>query len=143
MKIQVIKSRPIQEPISSCQLKIRSEADRERSARQKYAVNRSVQIRNFLRGFANTRNVAHLTSQDAAHTAIMLHHGGFAFMPSTSYAINIGKRGLHSRPAFYYQHRAQTRGPYPFFPAPVPLSETKLDAQSVALFEKSVNYKYW
>jgi hypothetical protein len=44
MKIQVIKSRPIQEPISSCQLKIRSEADRERSARQKYAVNRSVQF---------------------------------------------------------------------------------------------------
>ena len=97
----------------------------------------------FLRGFRNAHNVAHISSQDGAHTAIMLHHGGFSVMPPTSFAVNLGKRGLHSRPSFYRQNLAQMRGPYPFFPLPVTLSEAKLREQNQALFEKSVNFHYW
>ena len=97
----------------------------------------------FLRGFKNARNVAHISSQDGAHTAIMLHHGGFSVMPPTSYAVNLGKSGLHSQPSFYREYRSQMRGQYPFFPLPVNLSEAKLRAQNHALFEKSVNFQYW
>ncbi len=100
-------------------------------------------IHEFLSGFRNSENLAHITSQDAAHTAIMLHHDGFAFMPPTSYAINIGKAGLHFRPEFYRQHLGQMRGPHFFFPAPVPLSESRLRAQSQTLFEQSSRHDYW
>jgi len=100
-------------------------------------------IRNFLREFKNAQNVADVTSQDGVHTAIMLHHGGFSFMPPTSYAINIGKHGLHCTPWLYYQHLTEMRGLYPFFPVPVPLSETRLRVQSAELFTKSVNLQYW
>ena len=97
----------------------------------------------FLRGFKNAQNVSHISSQDGAHTAIMLHHGGYSVMPPTSYAVNLGKRGLHSSPAFYRQNLPQMRGPHSFFPLPVRLSEASLREQSSALFEKSVNLKYW
>ena len=97
----------------------------------------------FLRGFRNAQNVAHISSQDGAHTAIMLHHGGFSVMPPTSYAVNLGKRGLHSSPSFYRQNLPKMRGPHPFFPLPVRLSEASLREQSGALFEESVNLKYW
>jgi hypothetical protein len=97
----------------------------------------------FLRELKNARNVAHITSQDGAHIAIMLHHGGFSVMPPTSYAVNLGKSGLHFHPSFYRQNRAQMRGRYPFFPLPVSLSEVKLREQSPDLFEKSVKFQYW
>lgn len=100
-------------------------------------------ISEFLKGFKNAHNVAHITSQDGAHTAIMLHHGGFSVMPPTSYAVNVGKSGLHSYPSFYRQNRAQMRGQYSFFPLPVNLSEVKLREQNSDLYEKSVNFQYW
>ena len=97
----------------------------------------------FLRGLRNARNVAHISSQDGAHTAIMLHHGGFSIMPPLSFAVNLGKRGLHCSPSFYRQNLPQMRGPHPFFPLPVRLSEEKLREQSGDLFEKSVHLEYW
>jgi hypothetical protein len=73
----------------------------------------------------------------------MLHHGGYSFMPPTSYAINLGKRGLHFQPAFYHEKRNQLKGRYPFFPIPVPLSARSLRRQSRQLQSLSVTCAYW
>lgn len=100
-------------------------------------------IRTFLGGLNNTKNVAHITSQDGAHTAIMLHHGGYSLVPPTSYAVNLGKRGLHCRPSFYRQNLSRMRGAHPFFPFVATISEARLRQHEQALFEESVNFQYW
>lgn len=101
------------------------------------------QIREFLGGLRNAQKLIRITSQDAVHTAIMLHHGCFSFMSPASYAVNIGKRGMHFSPRFYHERKDHMRGRYPFFPTVVPLSEARLREQTEELYEKSVNFDYW
>jgi hypothetical protein len=100
-------------------------------------------ITEFLLRFKNTRNIAHITSQDGVQTALILHHGGFAFMSPVSYAVNIGKAGTHMGPDFFHHHKKQFKGPGGLFPFPLLFSCRALTEQSNDLFNQCVNYQYY
>ena len=100
-------------------------------------------ITEFMLRFKNTKNIAHITSQDGVQTALMLHHGGFSFMSPVSYAVNIGKSGLHMGPEFFNHYKKQFKGPYGLFPYPLLFSCGALAEQSNDLFNQCVNYKYY
>jgi hypothetical protein len=100
-------------------------------------------IKKFLSGFNNANNISHITSQDAVHTALMLHHGGFSFMSPASYAINIGKSGTHMYPDFYYRNQSFFRGRHGLLPFPILFSRNALAMQSKDLIARCIDYRYF
>ena len=84
-----------------------------------------------------------ITSQDGVRTAIMLKLGCVSAMTTPSYAVNIGKSGLHSHPSFYHANRELVRGRHAFFPWPLRYPAT-LNAVKVATLEvENRGLSYW
>lgn len=94
-------------------------------------------------GLDHAEPISHITSQDGARTAIMLKLGCFSIMTAPSYAVNIGKRGMHSYPSFYIENRANIRGPHAFFPWPTRLPQKLTPAAAARLESDSRSLAYW
>jgi hypothetical protein len=90
-----------------------------------------------------TAGVSRITGQDGARTAIMLKLGCFSVMTTPSYALNVGKQGMHFHPRFFHQHRPQMKGRYPFFPTAVTLPGTLRAPTRARLAKSSWTFQYW
>jgi hypothetical protein len=87
--------------------------------------------------------IRHITGQDGARTAIMLKLRCFSIMTTPSYAMNIGKRGMHCRPQFYHENFARMKGRHGFFPWPVSLPGAISGAAMERLDRESHSLEYW
>ena len=100
-------------------------------------------ISDWLNGLDHASPISHITSQDGVRTAIMLKLGCFSIMTTPSYAVNIGKQGMHSFPEFYLARRSQIRGRHGFFPMAVTLPATLDEADAEMLAAASRRLEYW
>jgi hypothetical protein len=87
--------------------------------------------------------IRHITGQDGARTAIMLKLGCFSIMTTPSYAINIGKRGMHFWPQFYQENLDDMKGRHGFFPWPVSLPMAISPVAMERLDHSSRCLAYW
>ena len=97
----------------------------------------------WLGSLADAQAISHITSQDGARTAIMLKLGCFSIMTTPSFAVNIGKRGIHFSPDFYRENQAQAKGRGAFFPLPCVSLTSLPDAAAAALHGASRHLAYW
>ncbi len=97
----------------------------------------------WLSGLEHAGATSHITSQDGVRTAIMLKLGCLSVMTTPSYAVNIGKRGMHSFPSFYNENREKIRGRHAFFPLPLRLPTVLSAAAAARLDHENRCLSYW
>jgi hypothetical protein len=100
-------------------------------------------ISEWIDGLGGADAIRHITGQDGARTAIMLKLGCFSIMTTPSYAINIGKRGMHFWPQFYQENFSRMKGRHGFFPWPVSLPTAISPAAMARLDHTSRHLAYW
>ena len=97
----------------------------------------------WLSGLENAGATSHITSQDGVRTAIMLKLGCVSVMSTPSYAVNIGKCGMHSYPAFFHENREKIRGRHAFFPLPPSVPAALSAAAAERLARETRGLSYW
>ena len=101
-------------------------------------------IRDWLRSLVpGVEGLSLITGQDGARTAIMVKHGCFSVMTTPSYALNIGKRGMHFSPALFHLHRPAMKGRHGFYPWPVAVPR-RFSAGAIDTLERASRaFAYW
>ncbi len=108
-----------------------------------YRARPNAAISAWIDGLGGAGAVREITGQDGARTAIMLKLGCFSIMTMPSYAVNIGKSGLHCTPQFYQGNRWQMKGRHAMFPWQIKLPARLSDAEAERLAAESRDLRYW
>ena len=101
------------------------------------------EIKKWIASLGGNLCLRRITSQDGARTAIMLKLGCFSIMTTPSYAVNIGKRGVHFKPISYLRNRNSMKGRHAFVPWPVNLAPSLSAFSALWLNLRSRWFLYW
>ncbi len=99
-------------------------------------------ITQYLKTLTPNRNLPGITSQDGALLAMTHNVDCIAVTCIPSHVINIGKKGLHFRPSFYYQNLHLMNGASGLFSMPTFLPKSLSKAQIDDLKEKQKFFPY-